>query len=219
MLENILRKASIAIGIAMLIASIYLSYDGFDQKVSGGNPTYTILSAAIGLTLAIAFSLCEFIVSSKNEGLNSTLRWLGLLAYIYSIYTNYVGLQHLLSMDMVMAGITAAAMDILPEQMIAWGLGEAVMHDLFGNLGKFAAAPIGKGNKGQPQQQPHQQFHQQSKQEKKPQHQPQPQKIKGHARLAELQNQFHMAGSNNGNGHKHQKISRSFLDELEEEDE
>lgn len=147
-LENVVRKLAIAVGLAMLIASMYLSYDGFDQSVSGDNPNYSILAAGIGITLAVAFTLAEFIVTSRAEGLNSTLKWLGLLAYVYSIATNYLGLQHLLQMNVGIAVITAVVMDVFPEQMIAWGLGEAVMHDLFGNLGKFASAPISKGNRG-----------------------------------------------------------------------
>lgn len=157
-LENVLRKAAIALGGILLIASIYLSYDGFDQQVGGGNEGYSLIAVAIGYALALACTLLQFIVASKNENLNSTLRWLGISAYAYSIATNYLGLTNLLEMDKIMAGVAAAFMDIAPEQMIAWGLGEAVMHDLFGNLGKFATEPVGKSRKGHQQnQQSHQQ--------------------------------------------------------------
>lgn len=162
-LENIIRKLAIAIGGGILIASIYLSYDGFDQKVGNGN-NYVFIAIVIGYAIAIACTLLQFIVASRNENLSSTLRWLGVAAYVYSISTNYLGLVSLLGMDKIMAGIVAAFMDIAPEQMIAWGLGEAVMHDLFGNFGKFASAPIGKkgkGGGGGGDQQRHQQKHQQ----------------------------------------------------------
>lgn len=147
-LENALRWGSLAIGLLLLIASIQLSYDGFDQKVSGGNSEYTLLGMAIGYSLAIAFSLLEFIVSSRLDGLNTTLKVLGIVAYVYSIWTNYLGFQAILHMDKSFALIAAIGMDVIPEPMIAWGLGEAVMHDLFGNLGKIATSSPGGRKKG-----------------------------------------------------------------------
>lgn len=170
-LENVLRKLAIGLGIALLLASIYLSYDGFDQSVSGDNPNYTLLAQAIGLAIAITFNVLEFIIASRNENLSTTLRVLGIFAYGYSIYTNYLGAQHLLQMDKGMAAIVGVFMDVVPEPMIAWGLGEAVMHDLFGNLGKFATAPIspkknsggGGGGQGQGKQKQNQQPQQQQR--------------------------------------------------------
>jgi hypothetical protein len=151
-LENVLRKAAIALGGIILVASIYLSYDGFDQQVgvpnegiasAVANDGYTPVAVAIGYALAITCTLLQFMVASKNENLNSTIRWLGVGAYAYSIGTNFLGLTNLLDMKAVMASISAVFMDVAPEQMIAWGLGEAVMHDLFGNFGKFATSPVG----------------------------------------------------------------------------
>jgi hypothetical protein len=169
-LENVLRKAAIALGGIILVASIYLSYDGFDQQVgvpnegiasAVANDGYTPVAVAIGYALAITCTLLQFMVASKNENLNSTIRWLGVGAYAYSIGTNFLGLTNLLDMKAVMASISAVFMDVAPEQMIAWGLGEAVMHDLFGNFGKFATSPVSgkKGHQQQPSQKQPQQSH------------------------------------------------------------
>lgn len=217
-LENILRKGAIGLGIILLVASIYLSYDGFDQQVgvtnegltpvAVANDGYTPVAVAIGYALAITCTLLQFMVASKNENLNSTIRWLGLGAYAYSIGTNFLGLTNLLEMKSVMAGISAVFMDVAPEQMIAWGLGEAVMHDLFGNFGKFATAPIGKSSKGN--------NHQQSQQKPQQHNQPKPQSqqpfvINKHReprdeRLAHLQRQHH--ASDNGKNSNTQPQNR-----------
>ena len=221
-LENVIRKLAIGVGLVILVASMYLSYDGFDQSVTGGNSAYSMLAKLIGIALAVTGTILEFIVTSRNDNLNSTLKWLGIGAYAYSIYTNFLGLQHLLQMDMGMAAIVAVVMDVTPEQMIAWGLGEAVMHDLFGNLGKFATAPIspkknngggGGGGQGQGKQKQNQQP---QHQQRRPDFQYRPvggggfdPRHNGSQRRSELE-------KSRGNGHNRQFVNLNIQDESDD---
>lgn len=143
-----LRRISIWLGIAILIISMYLSYDGFDGSVSGGNSAYTILGKIMGAVLALTVSALQFIYSSDARGLNKTLKVAGLLSYGYSIYTDQLGAVHLLGMSEEMAWVVAVFCDIVAEPMIAWGLGEALVGDFIGNFMKSFSPATSKESGG-----------------------------------------------------------------------
>ena len=134
---RILKRVSMVLGIVVVIGSIQFSYDGFDQNVNGMNPDYTTFALIIGYTLAIVFNLIEFIFGTNYKDLNWTLRGIGVFAYVYSIYTNYLGIKHLLGASEFMAWSLAMIMDVFPEPAIAWAMGDSLMGDLLGNLGKI----------------------------------------------------------------------------------
>lgn len=134
---RILKRISIITGFAILVISIQFSYDGFDQSISGVNANYTTMAVIIGYVLAVVFSVIEFIFGTAYRELNWTLRGIGVFAYIYSIYTNYLGIKHLLGADDFMAWSLAIVMDVYPEPAIAWALGESVTGDMLGNIGKM----------------------------------------------------------------------------------
>ena len=140
-LQTNVRKAAVAVGFSILFISMYLSFDGFDGSVSGVNSEYETLGVVIGLVFAVAVSLLQFIFTSDYKGLNPTLKFIGIMSYVYSIYTNMLGAQNLLGMDGAMAVITAAFADIAAEPMVSWGLGEALVGDLIGNLWKSVGSP------------------------------------------------------------------------------
>ena len=171
-MTRILKRVALFTGFATLVISIYFSYDGFDQSVSGANEGYSSLAVIIGLTLAVVVSVVQFIFGTAYSELNWTLRFAGLAAYVYSIYTNYLGIKHILGADDFMAISSALFMDIYPEPAIAWALGEALTGDLAGNIGKIMFGEIKKPIQLQPQYQKSQ-----YKPMYKPQHnQPQQQK-------------------------------------------
>jgi hypothetical protein len=132
-----LKRIAFYTGLAVLAISIYFSYDGFDQNVSGENPSYSMLAKVIGITLAIVVSVVQFIFGTNYKDLNWTLRVAGVAAYVYSIYTNYLGVKHILGSDDLMAWASALFMDVYPEPAIAWAMGEALTGDLLGNVGKM----------------------------------------------------------------------------------
>jgi hypothetical protein len=137
-LSRIIHRAAIYLGVSILLISAFLSFDGFDGSVSGGNQAYTIVAAVIGIIFAITVSTLQFIFSSDIKGLNATLKVAGLFSYAYSIYTNKLGASHLLGMTDEMAWVVAAFCDIVAEPMIAWGIGEALVGDFIGNIMKSA---------------------------------------------------------------------------------
>ena len=139
-LSQNLRKWSIIIGVCILLISVYLSFDGFDGTVNGANSEYSAIGVVIGVVFALAVTLMQFIFTSDYRGLNPTLKLIGVLSYAYSIYTNMLGAMNLLGMESMMAWVTAAFSDIVAEPMIAWGLGEALVGDLVGNLWKSVGA-------------------------------------------------------------------------------
>lgn len=153
-MTRILKRVALFTGFATLLISIYFSYDGFDQSVNGTNEGYTTLATVIGLTLAVVVSVVQFIFGTAYAELNWTLRIAGLAAYVYSIYTNYLGIKHILGADDFMAISSALFMDIYPEPAIAWALGEALTGDLFGNIGKIAFGETKKTIRPQQYQKP-----------------------------------------------------------------
>lgn len=135
--ETILKRASLWAGIALALISIYFSYDGLDQTIQGGNPAYTDVAKFIGWTMAIVITLIQFIFNSDFTKLSSTLRVIGLFSYIYSMYTNYLGINHLFGFHGVTGYIISVFMDVTPEALIAWSLDEYTKGDMVGNIGKF----------------------------------------------------------------------------------
>jgi len=77
------------------------------------------------------------IFNTDFKNLNLTLKILGGASYVYSIYTNFIGIQHIFGFSDFIAASGAAIMDVLPEAFIAWALGEHLQGDLLGNLGKL----------------------------------------------------------------------------------
>lgn len=155
-MKQVLKRIALYTGFAGLAISIYFSYDGFDQSVNGANEGYTTLAMVIGFTLAIIVSVVQFIFGTSYDELNWTLIAAGVGAYVYSVYTNYLGIKHVLGADDFMAWASALFLDVYPEPAIAWALGESLVGDLFGNLGK-AIFGDKNGNKEKNRFQPYQQ--------------------------------------------------------------
>jgi hypothetical protein len=143
------KRIARILGFLILIISAWLSYDGFDQSVTGNNQSYDTLATAIGITLAITISVIQFVFNSRYEQLNTTLKVVGFLTYIYSIYTNFLGATHLLGMTGFVAIATSIFMDVVPEPIIAWSFGDSLKGDLLGNIGKWVF--LGTGGKPAPE--------------------------------------------------------------------
>lgn len=206
--EVVLKRLARVCGIGVLLISAYFSYDGFDQNVTGGNDGYTTLAKGIGIVMCLVMSLFQFILSSRYDQLNPTLKMVGFASYIYSIYTTYLGALHIMGMSKEMALAVALLFDIAPEPAIAWSFGDSLKGDLISNLGKTALGVIGI----------------KSKNGSKQNHQPQPRqennnhhkggnhnKQKGSDRRAELermQKMYHGQDRRGGEGERHTQPMR-----------
>lgn len=159
--EQTLKRLARIGGFLVLAISAYFSYDGFDQNVGGGNHQYGTLAKAIGIVMCAVMSLFQFVLSSRYEQLNSTLKAVGFASYIYSVWTTYLGAVNIMGMSNEMAIAVALFFDIAPEPAIAWSFGDSLKGDLFGNLFKMV---FGVGRKQSHQShQPQQQQQSQSK--------------------------------------------------------
>ena len=145
-METILKRFALWGGIALAIVSIYFSYDGADQTINGGNPSYSDVGKVIMIVMAMTMTLAQFIFNSDLKNLNSTLKVLGILSYFYSMSTNYLGINHLFGFHGIVGWGIAVVMDVAPEAFIAWSLEDVTRGDLLGNLGKFVTG-VGKRSK------------------------------------------------------------------------
>lgn len=140
-----LRRLALIAGIVLGVISVFFSYDGFDQSITGGNLQYDGLTKVIGITLAVIITLLQFIFNTDYRNLNLTLKVVGAVSYGYSIWTNFLGVTHLFGFDQITAWTVAAFMDITPESLIAWSMKDALHGDFLGNLGKMVWGDRGGG--------------------------------------------------------------------------
>jgi hypothetical protein len=136
-LQDVLKRFSLWGGIALAIISIYFSYDGADTTITGGNPSYTEIAKYIMIVMAVMVTLIQFVFNTDFKKLSLTLRVVGAASYFYSIYTNYLGINHLFGFSGVTGAMIAIFMDVTPEALIAWSLEDETQGDLLGNLGKM----------------------------------------------------------------------------------
>lgn len=146
-MEPTLRKLAVLVGIGLLAVSIFWSQDGFNFDLAG-HSQYGNMATFIGWFLALSVTTIQFVFSTSYKELNASLKFFGILAYIYSIYTNYWGILNFQGWVegqppfQLGAGILAFVMDGVPEPLIAWGLYESLRGDFIGNLMKiFGTAP------------------------------------------------------------------------------
>ena len=124
-------------GCAVLWASIIFSKNGFEFKT-------TVEYGWIGWTLAFAATVSQFMMNSSFKKINWTILVLGIVSYVYSIYTNMLGFHSLRETESIWNVLNVCGsffMDVFPEVAIAWSLDESKVGDLFGNLLKSSQNP------------------------------------------------------------------------------
>jgi hypothetical protein len=136
--EEILKDCALWGGIIVALISIYFSYDGLDQTVTGValNPDAGWMTVVIGLVMAVVITLLQFIFNSDFSRLSTTLKIIGILSYIYSIWTNKLGIAHIFGFSEVASWFVAIAFDVVPEALIAWAWDDDTNGDLIGNVFK-----------------------------------------------------------------------------------
>jgi hypothetical protein len=126
-------------GVGMAIASIILSKQGVG--ITGD-------LAWIGTVVALSLFCAELMFNSNFDELNWTILFLGLGAYIYSIWTNiqgfyfYRGIEGTLFTNFDTTSFFGGVfMDVYPELAIAWAMGASKIGDLIGNVVKTSKDP------------------------------------------------------------------------------
>lgn len=202
----VLKRVALVFSIGLLLISIRWSKDGFNFTVAGdaGGTTEAI---AIGYFIAAAMTVLQFVFSTHIKNLNASLIVFGLIAYGYSIWTNYEGIigWQGTAPNKIMAFILGLGMDGVPEPLMAWALGESLSGDFIGNLFKGFGAfvtgkPLGSGEGGGQQRSSTEQLHVPDKNRS---HQGNPNKQKGSDRREELAKMYH--GPDRRDGQRQEK--------------
>jgi hypothetical protein len=133
---RIKKVIALVIALGVLWASIVFSKNGFNFDT---NSQYVW----IGWLLAFAATSAEFMLASDFRKINWSILMLGVVAYVYSIWTNIQGFQALRGMHTTdLFSISASIfMDVYPEVAISWALGESKLGDVLGNLVKTLQNP------------------------------------------------------------------------------
>lgn len=123
-------------GILVLIVSMQFSQNGFGFKDED--------IAMAGWVLAVAVTVAQFVFNSRVRNLNWTITFLGIMAYVYSIWTNLIGfynyqgktlsVETLLTFNALLPVFASAFMDIFPEAILSWAFNSSGEGDLIGNV-------------------------------------------------------------------------------------
>jgi len=123
-------------GIAVLVVSMQFSQNGFGFKDED--------IALAGWVLAVAVTVAQFVFNSRVRNLNWTITFLGIVAYVYSIWTNLIGfynyqgktlnLDTFLDFSALLPVFASAFMDIFPEAILSWAYNSSGEGDLIGNV-------------------------------------------------------------------------------------
>jgi len=136
-MNKALRALAVICGLGILGISIFWSQDGFNFDLAGTSG-YGDMALFLGYFLAVCVSVIQFVFSTRYSELNATLKFFGILAYVYSIYTNYFGVVHFQGYTgeetRWSSLMLALVLDGVAEPLIGWGLYESKTGDMIGNL-------------------------------------------------------------------------------------
>ena len=141
-MNKVLKILATVLGIGLLAMSMGWSKDGFKFDFAEG--VASDRAALYGYVLAASATVLQFIFSTTYRELNLTLLGLGIVSYVYSIGTNLSGITAMQGRESAnaMGWILSVIMDVAPEPMIAWGLGQSLTGDVIGNIVKaFSDSP------------------------------------------------------------------------------
>lgn len=137
---TILRILSTLVAFSLWMVSMNFSINGFGIQI----PEY----AWVGLVLGFSVTIIELIWNKQGSDTNLTIMFVGVLAYIYGIYTNMIGISDAQGLSgsitdnlgsTVFAFILAVVLEITPEPLFVWGITGLV------DSGDFLTNLFGKG--------------------------------------------------------------------------
>lgn len=147
---QILRLACAGTALGLWMVSVNFSYEGFNFEVPD--------MSWMAIVLSLAVTVLQLVWSKLGASANMTLMIGGLLAYIYGIYTNVMGITQAQSATgegnvtkYVFPILLAVILEIMPEPMFVWGLtglsefGGDFLSNLFGSGGSGAGGGMPRG--------------------------------------------------------------------------
>lgn len=115
--------------------SVWFSQQGFSLDAPK--------SQWIGWILAGVVTAVELVFNSRTQKLSLTLITVGILCYLYGVWTNVVGFWSYQNPGMtfpwlhstaILSWFVGCILEILPEPLLMWGIGSELEGDLLGNL-------------------------------------------------------------------------------------
>lgn len=129
------HKLAILASLVAWSISIYYSYLGFATEATRAK--------FIGLALAGIVTVVELVFNSRTRQLSMTLIVVGVLCYLYGVWTNIVGFWDFQNPSVqfpwfhesaILSWFVGSILEILPEPLFMWGIGSELEGDLLGNL-------------------------------------------------------------------------------------
>jgi hypothetical protein len=139
-----LRFLAVLVAVVMWIVSVQFSMDGFNFNVKD--------LSWVGLVLALSITAIELIWNKGGMTAGLTLLVAGILAYMYGIWTNIIGIltaQGIAGvpenpMSLIFPIILGFFLEVTPEPLLVWGLlGASIEGDLLSNLFGWNPADAG----------------------------------------------------------------------------
>lgn len=138
------RWLAAIIAIALWVASINFSLDGFD----GGMGTNVGKLGWVGWTLAALVTIMELVWNTPGARSNTTIFATGVLCYMYGIYTNVAGFYFMQGntwetfkaepITILFPFLVGLLCEVVPEVLLVWAVlgdeGSPEESDFFGNL-------------------------------------------------------------------------------------
>lgn len=172
-MEPVLKRLALIVGVLLLAASMIFSFEGFNFNFTATG-ALEVIFWIIGITLTLSVTVIQMIFNTDYRRLNLTLKLFGVMSYVYSIYTNFKGLDPFVSVggSNTTTAIIAVFLDAVPEPLIAWALGDSLKGDLIGNTFQWifgwTTRPLNPSNQGQNNPQPQGQQFKKSQQGQRP---------------------------------------------------
>lgn len=128
------HKLAVIGALVAWMVSVYFSKVGFSLDAPN--------SQWLGWVLAGIITVVELVFNSKTQKLSLTLIGVGILCYLYGIWTNVTGfwayqnpgIAFHFSQESILSVFVGIILEVLPEPLFMWGIGSEFEGDLLGNL-------------------------------------------------------------------------------------
>jgi len=144
----LIRLAGVVAGLGLLVVSINFNNVGFQINAPG--------FVWVGIILSIAVTMIEVVFNEEGMRHSPTIIVIGLAAYAYGFYTNFIGI--LAGMGIVdiwaqvtrsgFAAVLAFILEVTPEALFMWGVTGIKGKDFLSNLLVPVSKPQNNGGGG-----------------------------------------------------------------------